>query len=86
MELKQPTMEHTDTVKILGDGSRFTGYFMIRCYNPTGERVNPEHPAMGMALPAVRVDIDQATYPTDNELLTAMKAELVSMGHTIEGE
>ena len=83
MELKQPEMSHTDTVKILGDGSGFKGFFMVRCYNPAGERVNPEHPGMGMALPAVRIDIEQPTYPTDAELLTAMGAELVAMGHTV---
>jgi hypothetical protein len=86
MELKQPEMSHTDTVKILGDGVSFTGFFMVRCYNPAGERVNPEHPEMGMALPAVRVEINQAAYPTDAELLTAMRLELISMGHTIEGD
>jgi len=83
MELKQPEMAHTDTVKILGDGVSFTGFFMVRCYNPAGERVTPEHPDMGMPLPAVRIDINQTTYPTDTELLTAMRAEFISMGHTL---
>ena len=83
MELKQPTMQHTDTVKILGDGSGFKGFFMVRCFNAAGERVNPEHPEMGMPLPAVRIEIDQATYPTNEELLQAMSAELEALGHTL---
>ena len=83
MEIRKPAITDCDTLKILGDGVGYKGFFMVRCYDSAGDRVHPNNPAMGMDLPAVRVDIDQTTFPADSDLLQAIENELIAMGHTI---